>query len=436
MRFNGSHSEFAGGHTSLCFFYAPQFLRIYWADKWRPPSEVCTCTSALRRIWLPRLPASTDMACRRGDGSYPMWISLGKSCHVISWYHDISCDIWESSSGDDLIVLEWDWCNIKRCRETALPTGWLAVHAQHPETWDSSWAGVPFCVPAMVCHFVCPCPKELIIRMVQRKFTSPILPITSGFPRWRVCISCGAPPSCRSTATGASGFWPPSTEGRRASECWWMARSKRNGTSFPNQFGIIFHGNIIYKGEILPLPSLFHPSVLCHTRERNLGAIPLLFNTYSRMLMRKVATQSDQSVDCCPSVPFFPRPYGFCSLNNVNKASSKRDEMPSFFTAETLKCQPGPAGQIPKATHLSEPWHVLTRDITSFFMDDLIMCQIQGLSTATFEKKTRCEGRIFRRVQVPLSSLLLRLRSPVGSFRAEYRGWAPALDVGIHGSLE
>jgi hypothetical protein len=64
------------------------------------------------------------------------------------------------------------------------------------------------------------------------------------------------------------------------------------------------------------------------------------------------------------------------------------------------------------------------------------MCQIQGLSTATFEKKTRCEGRIFRRVQVPLSSLLLRLRSPVGSFRAEYRGWAPALDVGIHGSLE
>lgn len=74
-----------------------------------------------------------------------------------------------------------------------------------------------------------------------------------------------------------------------------------------------------------------------------------------RMLMRKVATQSDQSVDCCPSVPFLPRPYGFCSLHNVNKASSKRDEMPSFFTAETLKCQPGPAGQIPKATQPSEP---------------------------------------------------------------------------------
>eukprot|EP00435_Cladocopium_sp_Y103_P034940 s1644_g9.t1 len=30
-------------------------------------------------------------------------------------------------------------------------------------------------------------------------------------------------------------------------------------------------------------------------------------------------------------------PYGFCSLHNVNKASSKRDDMPSFFTAETLK---------------------------------------------------------------------------------------------------
>ena len=31
------------------------------------------------------------------------------------------------------------------------------------------------------------------------------------------------------------------------------------------------------------------------------------------------------------------REYGFASLHNVNKPSSKRDDMPSFFMAETLK---------------------------------------------------------------------------------------------------
>ena len=30
--------------------------------------------------------------------------------------------------------------------------------------------------------------------------------------------------------------------------------------------------------------------------------------------------------------------YGFASLHNVNQPSSKRDDMPSFFLAETLKC--------------------------------------------------------------------------------------------------
>ena len=174
MRFNGSHSAFFGGHTSLtqaCAFSTPRsFLRIYWADKWRPPSEVCTCTSALRRIWLPRLPASTDMACRRGDGSYPMWISLGKSCHVISWYHDISCDIWESSSGDDLRVLEWDWCNIlsaaarRHCRQDDLQS---MHNILRPETAPGFW------VPFYVCHAWCAhawcahAPKELILRMVD-----------------------------------------------------------------------------------------------------------------------------------------------------------------------------------------------------------------------------------------------------------------------------
>lgn len=33
----------------------------------------------------------------------------------------------------------------------------------------------------------------------------------------------------------------------------------------------------------------------------------------------------------------WPREYGFSSLHNVNKPSSKRDDMSSFFMAETLK---------------------------------------------------------------------------------------------------